>query len=195
MTTFTLEQLRAEDTLGYRKFFMDVYPRIVSFACRFVDRNTAEDITQDSFIALWENRYTLISDNLIAFLRTTVQNRCLNYLKHRMVEEDYEAEVRIAQMRLEYLKQADDGTAVYRRLEHESLTHLLRNAIHLLTPEKCARACLLYYFQDYSVKEIADIMEVSPRTVEGYLYNGIKQLRKILKCSLLILLMLLYACL
>ena len=127
-----------------------------------------------------------------------VDERLKNGLQHWLAEnkeEDYEAEVRIAQMRLEYLKQADDGTAVYRRLEHESLTHLLRNAIHLLTPEKCARACLLYYFQDYSVKEIADIMEVSPRTVEGYLYNGIKQLRKILKCSLLILLMLLYACL
>lgn len=179
--TYTIRQLQEGDTTGYRTFFMHVYPRIMAFACRFVDRDTAQDIVQDAFVALWENRHALLTDNLQAYLLRNVQNRCLNYLKHKHVEADYESKVRIAQTRLDYLRQADDGSHIMSRIDRNSLALYLRKAIQALRPETCAKTCELYYFGECSVKEIAQKLNLSVRTVEGHLYNGLNKLRKLFR--------------
>lgn len=189
MNDFDLELLRGGNLSAYKRCFKLYYPRLMGFACRFVDRQTAEDIVQDIFITVWENRENLRVDNLMSFLLRSVQNRCLNYLKHRMVVENYEAEVRIAKERLTYLMNATDSNAVYSQLMQHDLARILKQALNKLS-SKCAKACYLYYFQDFSVKEIADTLEVSPRTVEGYFYQALTILRRELKHILFFLFML-----
>lgn len=179
-STLDMELLRQGNLTVYKKFFTLYYPKLMGFACRFVDRATAEDIVQEVFIYFWENREVIHIANLMSFLLKSVQNRCLNYLKHKMVVESYEAEVRIAKARLLYIMETTDGNSVYTHVIKQDLSEILREALDKLSP-KCAKACYLYYFRDYGVKEIAELLDVSPRTVEGYFYQALITLRKELK--------------
>ncbi len=71
----------------YRKFF----PVLMSFSSNYIDQpGVCEDIIQDVFIELWERRESFNKFNSIkSFLYISVKNRCLNYLKHKKVEEKY----------------------------------------------------------------------------------------------------------
>lgn len=188
---FDMNLLREGNPAVYKKFFTYYYPKLMGFACRFVDRSTAEDIVQEVFLYVWENREVMQLTRPLSFLFKNVQNKCLNYLKHKMVVESYEAEIRIAKKRLLYIMETTDGNAVYSRVIEQDVSAILKQALEKLSP-KCAKACYLYYFRDYSVKEIAEILEVSPRTVEGYFYRALITLRKELK-DILLTIFLLYS--
>lgn len=172
-----IDLLRDGDIQTYKKFFCHYYPVMMSFACRFVDRQTAEDLVQDTFIMIWEERKNLVIQNIFSFLLRSLQNKCLNYLKHKLVIEEYETYVRIAEVRMEYIMERSDENQIYFNLNKADLHKKLKDAL-LKLPPKCAETCDLYYFQGYSAKEIATIMGVSSRTVEGYIYQAIKFLRE-----------------
>ena len=53
-------------------------------------------------------------------------------------------------------------------------------AIHRLKP-KFRTAIHLYYYEDYSVKEIAEIMDVTETSIQTRLYRARKQLKNILE--------------
>ena len=173
----SLRAMKKLDALTYKDLFKRHYPVLMGFACRFVSRQVAEDLVQDVFITVWENRENLVINNMFSFLLKSVQNRCLDYLKHQLVVKEYEAYVRIAKIRMEYLMERSDDNQLYSNLNRADLSKELKKAISRLSP-KCAQACELYYFHGYSTKEIAIIMNQSPRTIEGYFYQAIQFLRE-----------------
>ena len=48
-------------------------------------------------------------------------------------------------------------------------------------PEKCRQAFTLSYIQDLKNQDIADIMNVSPRTIDAHIYRALRVLREKLK--------------
>ena len=44
-----LEKVKQGDPDAFRDFFAFLYPKLKALACRFVDEETAEDVTQDVF--------------------------------------------------------------------------------------------------------------------------------------------------
>lgn len=188
-----IEALRKGDICAYKDFFEHYYPMLMEFSCRFVDRQASEDLVQEVFINVWEKHESLMIDNVLSFLLKSVQNKCLDYLKHKSIKEGYESQVRIAESRLEYIMERTDNNQIYAAIDRKELYEELKRAISKLPP-KCAQACSLYYFQGYTTKEIAVIMNASSRTIEGYFYQAIRFLRDELHdINLLELLMLLEA--
>ena len=50
--------------------------------------DVAEDIVQDVFSKLWENIKSIYKiSNIKSYLFTTVKNNCINYFKHRSIED------------------------------------------------------------------------------------------------------------
>lgn len=188
-----IELLCRGDMLTFKKFFEHYYPILMSFSCRFVERQVSEDLVQEVFINVWEKRDSLKTDNTLSFLLKSVQNKCLDYLKHKSIVESYESQVRIAGSRMEYIMERTDNNQIYTAIDRKELYEELKSAISKL-PSKCAQACELYYFQGYSTKEIAVMMDVSSRTIEGYFYQAVKFLKDELRdTNLLELLMILEA--
>ena len=68
----------------------------VLLAMRRIEQlDVAEDIVQETFITVWENKKTFNSyQGLKAYLYELVQNKCTNYLKHRQVEDKYASYVK-----------------------------------------------------------------------------------------------------
>ena len=78
-------------------------PRLLFYACRFVDKETGEDVVQDVFMHVWENRERLVmGDTFVSFLYESTYNKVLNILKHEQVKTEKHAEMEVRQRALHY---------------------------------------------------------------------------------------------
>ena len=78
-----------EDYSHLEKFIKENYAAICAVAMQFVDKDTAQDITQDVLFKFWENRekYKDVK-SLDNFLFTMVKNEALSYLRSRKRENE-----------------------------------------------------------------------------------------------------------
>lgn len=67
-----------------------------AFAKNYISANEdVENIVQDVFLVLWEKKDELeLSCTLTTYLFTLVKNRCLNFLRHKLIEEEYNAQMK-----------------------------------------------------------------------------------------------------
>lgn len=121
----------------------------------------AEDVTQDVFIKLYQNDKEFQSkEHEKAWLIRVTVNASKDVLKSAWMKKT----VPIV------------GDIVFKEKEDSDLYH----AIHRLKP-KYRTAIHLYYYEDYSVKEIAKIIEVTETAVQTRLHRARKQLKNILE--------------
>jgi RNA polymerase sigma-70 factor (ECF subfamily) len=171
-----IEKVKQGNPEAFRAFFDFLYPKLKAFACRFVEQHTAEDLVQEVFAAYWEHKHTICAQNIQSYLFKWLQNRCLNFLKHQMVVEEYEARIRMAEARINYLNNSMDFNDVLNEVFTHDIQEIINNSINKL-PHKCAEAFRLCYFNDMPHKKIAEQMNISHRTVEGYIQQAIRFLK------------------
>lgn len=180
-----IQKVKEGDRAAFKSFFECFYPRMMALACRFVNEQVAKDLVQDVFTSYWEQKKMIDADNIQSFLFKWLQNRCLNYLKHQMVVEEYEVRIRIAETRIAFLNDKTDTNDVLKQVIDHDLRELIETSVMKLPP-KTAEAFRLCYYHDLPHKEIAEVMGISHRTVETHIRNAILFLRKDLR-DLLIL--------
>ena len=111
---------------GDRKAFDELcgryYAMLVSYARLFMKDDWAEDVVQDVFYNVWQNRAALDDSNsLYKYLLRSVYNRALNYLDKNRRAGDYRAyyQERIASMGSAYY--APDNSPIIRKLYSDDL--------------------------------------------------------------------------
>ena len=164
----------------YRTLFRKYYPGLIFYATRLVGRDDAEDIVQDVFIGLWNQREHIeCGEKIQSFLYRAVYTHALNVLKHRNIEDNYcNVMEEIHQKRVEYYQ--PDNNEVIQRIENIELKRKIFHTINEL-PDKCKEVFKLSYLHNMKNKEIADVMGISLRTVEAHMYKALKFLREHLK--------------
>lgn len=180
-----IHKVKEGDSAAFKSFFECFYPKLMALACRFVDENVAKDLVQDVFTSYWEQKKRINADNIQSFLFKWVQNSCLNYLKHQTVVEEYEARIRIAEARIAFLTDRTDTNDVLKQVINHDLGEQIEASVKRLPP-KTAEAFRLCYYHDLSHKEIAKVMNISPRTVESHIRHAVLFLREDLKDLLLL---------
>ena len=144
---FNIEKIRNGDEEAFKSFFEAFYPKLKALACRFVDEQVADDLVQDVFASYWEQKTNIQADNIQSFLFKCLQNKCLNFIKHQMVEEEYESRVRIAEARIAYLADTSDANHVLEQVMNRDLREIIDKSVGKLPP-KCAQAFRLCYFHE-----------------------------------------------
>jgi RNA polymerase sigma-70 factor (ECF subfamily) len=165
---------------AFRAFFDFYYPKLMALACRFVDQYTAEDMVQEVFAVYWEQKQSIEAENILSYLFKSVQNKCLNFLKHQLVVEEYEALAYMAEARIAFLNHTTDTNDVFRQVVSQDIRGIVDNSVNKLPP-KCAEAFRLCYYEDLPHKEIAERMGISHRTVESHVRQAIAFLREDLR--------------
>lgn len=160
------ERIGAGDQEAFRLLFERRGPGIYRFCLLMLgDRAGAEDIYQETFVALWKacregkNLYS-VQGYLIAVART----RCLNWLRlanresplDEIAEPSYEPDI----------GESDIGEHVHRAL--------------LRLPDQYREAIVLCEFDGYSYDEIAEALQVSRHVVKNRIHRAKKMLREIL---------------
>lgn len=175
-----IQKVKEGDQVAFQSFFECFYPKLMALACRFVDEHAAKDLVQDVFVSYWEQKKLIEADNIQSFLYKWLQNKCLNYLKHQMVVEEYEARIRIAEARITFLNDRTDTNDVLKQVIDKDLRELIEDSVKKLPP-RTAEVFRLCYYHDMPHKEIAKVLDISPRTVESHIRHAVLFLREDLK--------------
>ena len=164
----------------YRQFqlvFRTYYNLLCNYAFTFTkDEDASEDLVQDLFIKIWEQRRGLLKEASIRYyLFTAVRNNCITWLRR---------EKQSATIQLTGYETISTTTDYPGELMDEEKDEkiLLEQAIAQLPP-KCKEIFLLSRFGKLSYKEIATNLDISPKTVENQLGKALKMLRAFLKES------------
>ena len=173
---FDTKKLQKGDQKTFRSFFETFYPKLMALACRYVETQIARDLVQDVFLAYWEQRLTLQIDNFQAYLYKSIKNKCLDHLRHQEVVEAYEARLQIAEAREAFMNHTTDFNEVFTTVSSHNIYELIEQSVKKL-PVKCEQAFRLCYFHDIPQKEVAEIMNISVRTVERHVRRAVLFLR------------------
>lgn len=162
---------------NYRKFFNTYYEAAVRFAAHYLrDDSAAEDIAQEAFIRLHENRTAFNTpEKAKSFLYTTVKNLALNYLRHRKIEQDY----------LSTLDPESIERSFLHEITYQETLRLLHAAIDTL-PDQTRRIILLG-LDGKNNNEIAADLSISVNTVKSLKKTAYHHLRTLLGNRLILL--------
>ena len=129
----------------------------------------ADEIVNDVFLSIWEKRELLqLDESLKNYLFTAVKNRCLNHLK--------KARLPFSEMPDEVMAVSNDAGALH-QMEGREAEMQIQVLIDKL-PTKCRQVFLLSRLYELSYKEIAAVMDITPKTVENQIGIALKYLKE-----------------
>ena len=146
------------------------YRSLVRLAALLVrDTQTAEEVVQDSFVAMHEGWQRLRdTEKALAYLRQAVVNRSRSVLRHRTVVD------KNLQKAPPDMPSAEHGALVL--LERSAVVAALRDL-----PDRQREAIVLRYYADLSEAEIATAMGISRGAVKSHTSRGMAALRAALE--------------
>ena len=171
----------------FEKIYKLYYPKMFAFANNYISANEdVENIVQDVFLVLWEKKDELeLSCTLTTYLFTLVKNRCLNFLRHKLIEEEYNAQMK---EELGFKLYALESMEYSYHSEKE-LQEIIQRALDTL-PERCREVFIKSRIEGLKYKEISEELGISVNTVENHIVTALKKLRVELKDYLPLLLFL-----
>ena len=164
-------RLNKSDESALEELFDHTFDIYVKYAWRYTkDKSSAIDIVQDSFIKLWQYR-TNIDPNgsLKTYIYRMVRNKALNFLRNQREE----------MIDPEEMGMADPSAEVSVELESDSkpLASYFSQWISDL-PRQQQRAFELSRYEGLTHDEIAEVMEIAPRTVNNHIVAALKTLKQ-----------------
>ena len=157
------------EILSFEKFFKENFSKFYAFTVRFVeDSYICEDLVQETFISVWESGSNQYDSPIMlhAFIYKTIRNKALNYLKHHKIREQYSQK---------YLKELESEEYMFSSVLDEEAHYVLYEAIRCLTPQ--CQTVIKLHLGGKKNKEIAELLNISLRTVEAHMYKALKFLR------------------
>ncbi len=173
-----VEKLRSGDAEVFEKLFRWFFYPLVAFACHYVnDHEAAEDLVQDVFIHVWSHRDQLDPGrNIKTYLYTAVRNRAFKYARHLRVRERY---------RIHHIVSAATADSPEQQAADVEFLNAIERSIQAL-PVKCRTIFCMNRFDDLKYREIAEILDISVKTVETQMGRALKLLKKQLQAFLLL---------
>ncbi|WP_051666775.1 RNA polymerase sigma-70 factor [Pedobacter sp. R20-19] len=163
------------DINAFEQLYRYLYSRLIRFSVYYVgDKQAAEDLVTEVFVKCWENRTSGTSIlNPESYLFIAVKNQSLKYLKKNSTVTfidlvDVDDDVSVTAQTPQYI------------LETKELHKQLNLAIESLAPQ-AREVFRLIKEGGMKYKEVAEMLNISPRTVQTQLFRAIAKLRLILK--------------
>lgn len=142
------------------------------------DKEICEDIIQELFINIWNNRTQLnINTSLRAYLSASVRYEVYRRIKTMKQFEPIIGDA--AEIASDILSS--------RRAEYKELELQIAQTINCL-PEKCREVFLLSRYEHLSHKEISAKLSISTNTVRNHLARALQQLRLSVDRTLIVIL-------
>lgn len=162
-----------ESPQKFEGFFLDYYPRVKGFINGLLqDAEEAEDLSQDIFMSLWQNRGNLKQiDNLDAYLFRIARNAVFRYIERSLLFKNYQSR-----------QLSDDNSDLYEiesELNAKELELIIAIAVERM-PSQRRKIYQMSREQGLSNENIARELNISKRTVENHLTQALADIRKIL---------------
>lgn len=178
--------------MDFENFYITWYSRVKYFARDYVlSEEEAENIAQDVFLEFYQKRDSLdFHINIIAYLFTSVKNKCIDYLRRKLLEQEAAAKMQ-EEFDLSFRMKFDSLEAFnLEGLSEDNIKNIIEKALESL-PERCREIFVMSKIEGKKQKEIAEDLGVSVKTIECQMTIAYKKLREELKNYLPLLLFLL----
>lgn len=158
------------DTGAFEEIFNRYWLKLYATAYKRVKcREVAEEIIQDLFTVLWTKRETIqIHSSLAAYLFTSVRYMVFNHIQKEIVRENYKDSFQAKTM---FFDNSTEETVFL----NELIRNIEKEVKHL--PPQCRNVFELSRKENKTNREIAEVLGISEKTVEGHLTKAIKQLK------------------
>lgn len=166
---------------GNKKSFEDLYKQyfqaLINYGFRITkNENLIEDAVQELFISIWNNRTNLSEVNEVKFyLFRSLKNRILRQLERDIFDKSEDIDA--------YLDFLNSISEEQKKIDSEqfdaNLDTLQRAIAHL--PIRQQEVINLKYYHDFTLDEIAKVMDVNKQSVSNLLFRSYAILRKHLK--------------
>lgn len=174
--TYSDEDLMRFFIKGDRKAFEEIYDRYEEFLVNYFyrklwqDREKAEDFTHDIFSQIIKKpNYYNPERPFKTWLFSVANNRCKNEYKKQEVRKPTSYELP------EGFSGKDENKLQDALLEESNFSLALKEELEKLS-DKHKEVFMMRHFEDLSLKEIAEIMEVSTGTIKSRLHFATKTL-------------------
>lgn len=163
-----LTKIKAGDHKAFKEMFESYHYKIYQFAYRFTnDRDAAEDIVQNVFIHVWNNRAKLNEQsNLDAIIFKTAKQEVSNWYRTLKAQEQ-----RIEDINLLAEEDAAEDDH-FKEIQKAYLYELLETL-----PARRREIFMLHRFEGLTCQEIAQHLSISKSAVENQISQALSYLR------------------
>ncbi|WEK34642.1 MAG: RNA polymerase sigma-70 factor [Candidatus Pseudobacter hemicellulosilyticus] len=175
-----LERIKCDDMNAFETLYRRMWEPLYLFAQkRLKDRGDAEDVVQQVFMSIWENRATKnITGSFSSYLFTAVRYEVIDQLTAMLKDKQKLSHVQ------EHILPAFNATLenlLAREMDKE-ISEYIQNM-----PEQMQKIFRLSREEQLSPKEIAQTLAISEKTVRNQLSIAVNNLRPLVKESLILL--------
>lgn len=141
----------------WEKIFLSAYKKLRS-------KEVAEDLTQNLFTALWDNRDRYQIDHLFRYLSVGIKNRVINHIDAELVKSNQRQAI--------YAGTGEENSADQKAILHDLQAAINEALLHL--PEKTRTIFKLSRFEKYPVRDIAQQLGLTEKAVEYHITQSNK---------------------
>ena len=186
-----LSQLREGNREAFNSLFRHYYPRVMAYVAAMVEQEVAEDVVQDVFLHVWENRKKLYAgEGFHSYLFQAAYTRCIDYYRKTQSADKYNLHMEGAYLE-EYNALLRSDASVLEEIYSKDFYEQLHNLLEKL-PTQRREVFILTYIEGLKAKEVSERLQIPQRTVESHTYLAIKYLRAHLSKNDFYILSLLY---
>lgn len=154
-----------------KSWFINIFNQNYQYVLNYLfylsgDAALSEDLTQDVFLQLWDNRHKVKDDTLRPYLFTIARNFFLKNIRRQNYNLKF---------RSEYFENADNKSPEY-ILEMKEFDTKLQDSLAGL-PERCRVVFLMNRIDGLSYRDIAEALGVSIKAVEKQMSKALSILR------------------
>ncbi|GEM65734.1 RNA polymerase sigma-70 factor [Sphingobacterium faecium NBRC 15299] len=167
-----LERLKLGDLEAFNMIYEQYWSVLINESYkRLHNMALCEEVVQDVFIDLWQQRAVREIQNLEAYLRTCMKFKVFEiYRKNRRTKSMLEENLSLMQ---------EHEISEYDQYAEKDLKSLIQEWIAHL-PQKRKEIFKMRYLDELSTKEISEMTESSQNTVQNHLGISIAKLRKLI---------------
>ena len=169
-----IEDLRKGDVEAFDLVYEKYAQKLYAFSLKYLKSvEESEELVQSVFLKLWENQQNLKKGTSFqSYLFTIAYNEICNLFRRREYQKKF-----VVEKMTEFQESYD---AVENKMDYQSVLQQVETIIAKL-PEKQKIAFIKSRLEGKSTKEIASELALSPGTVDNYISEALKFIRKNLK--------------
>jgi RNA polymerase sigma-70 factor, ECF subfamily len=173
-----LIQIRNGDEKAFETLFRSYFNQLLQYAREILkDHCAAEEIAEEIFLHLWENREKItIESSIRAYLFRSAYNKCINHLRHQKVQDRYKlfflhhvtSEAYSSEYSFDYPLSG---------LINKEIENLVEKSIQKL-PQQCREIFRLSRIEEMRNQKIAEQLGLSVSTVKTQISRALIKIRK-----------------
>jgi RNA polymerase sigma-70 factor (ECF subfamily) len=162
--------LKKDNHDSFQKLFEFYSVPLFKFAIGYLkSREITEDLVQEVFLKIWDNRRNIKTNTSFqSYLFTIALNAVRKYFNKLSQQNDYKHQI--------VIELSNNNYDLDKNLDYESLLDKLDEFITKM-PEKRREVFIKKKYEEKSLKEIAEELSITTKTVEYHITEAMKNLK------------------